>query len=121
MVCAGDSSCFKSILDSNPYYEYNIQVKKLECKNHLLRNYINNIREPNNIKEAAEEKRVRKQKNIYYGPNCQKPDLDTVSFEAARNNFLESLHLSQFETKNMERLTRNQANNDMWINERKRE
>nr|CAI5829221.1 unnamed protein product [Callosobruchus analis] len=41
----GDSSCYKKILDEDPYKDYNITVEKLECRNHLLRNYVNKIRE----------------------------------------------------------------------------
>lgn len=35
----GDSSTYKSILDARPYE--NVTVEKIECKNHLLRNYCN--------------------------------------------------------------------------------
>lgn len=34
----GDSSVYKSILDSNPYEEYDLQVQKYECTNHLTKN-----------------------------------------------------------------------------------
>lgn len=43
MVADGDSSCYKKILESNPYKNYNVQVAKIECRNHLLRNYINKL------------------------------------------------------------------------------
>lgn len=39
----GDSNTFKKILDVHPYP--NIKVQKIECKNHLLRNYSKKIRE----------------------------------------------------------------------------
>ncbi|OXU21297.1 hypothetical protein TSAR_011565 [Trichomalopsis sarcophagae] len=39
----GDSSVYKSILDSNPYRQYGIRVEKVECTNHLLRNMCNKI------------------------------------------------------------------------------
>lgn len=45
MVADGDSSCYDAILERNPYRSQNITVKKLECRNHLLRNYIKKIRE----------------------------------------------------------------------------
>lgn len=43
MIADGDSSCYKKILERNPYK--NLKVQKIECRNHLLRNYINKMRE----------------------------------------------------------------------------
>lgn len=40
-VADGDSSTYKKILDSRPYG--NLTVEKIECKNHLLRNYCNSL------------------------------------------------------------------------------
>lgn len=43
MIADGDSSCYQKLLERDPYAEYNITVEKIECKNHLLRNYINKL------------------------------------------------------------------------------
>lgn len=43
MVADGDSSCYKKILDIDPYKDYGVTVAKIECRNHLLRNYINKL------------------------------------------------------------------------------
>lgn len=43
LIADGDSNCYKKILDTNPYE--NVVVQKIECKNHLLRNYSRKIRE----------------------------------------------------------------------------
>lgn len=37
LIADGDSSTFKSILESRPYPD--IPIQKIECTNHLLRNY----------------------------------------------------------------------------------
>lgn len=41
MIGDGDSNTFKKNLDVHPYP--NIKVQKIECKNHLLRNYSKKI------------------------------------------------------------------------------
>lgn len=43
IVADGDSSVYKSILDARPYKS--LTVEKIECSNHLLRNYCNKLRE----------------------------------------------------------------------------
>ena len=45
LVADGDSSVYKKILDSNPYEKYMVQVQKIECTNHLLRNFSKRINE----------------------------------------------------------------------------
>lgn len=42
MVADGDSSTYKRILESRPYN--NITVEKVECRNHLLRNFCNKLK-----------------------------------------------------------------------------
>ncbi|CAD6216493.1 GSCOCG00011338001-RA-CDS, partial [Cotesia congregata] len=39
----GDSNVHKTILDNNPYKDYDIMVSKKECKNHLFRNFCHHI------------------------------------------------------------------------------
>lgn len=41
LIADGDSSVYQAILDGNPYL--NIRVDKIECSNHLLRNFCNKI------------------------------------------------------------------------------
>lgn len=43
MIADGDNSCYQMILESRPYK--NVTVEKIECRNHLLRNYCNKLRE----------------------------------------------------------------------------
>ncbi|XP_050519213.1 uncharacterized protein LOC126893255 [Diabrotica virgifera virgifera] len=44
MVADGDSSCYDAILQKDPYKNFDISVQKVECRNHLLRNYLRKIR-----------------------------------------------------------------------------
>ncbi|CAD6244604.1 GSCOCG00013413001-RA-CDS, partial [Cotesia congregata] len=39
----GDSSVHQSIVNNDPYKEYGIGVEKIECKNHLFRNFCRHI------------------------------------------------------------------------------
>lgn len=41
LIADGDSSTYKRILESRPYH--NLTVEKIECRNHLLRNYCNKL------------------------------------------------------------------------------
>ncbi|KAB0802597.1 hypothetical protein PPYR_04783 [Photinus pyralis] len=43
LIADGDSSCYKKLLDSRPYET--CTVEKIECSNHLLRNYCNKLKE----------------------------------------------------------------------------
>lgn len=43
LVADGDSSVYKKILEARPYK--NLTVEKIECRNHLLRNYCTKLRE----------------------------------------------------------------------------
>lgn len=43
MIADGDSSVYHNILQARPYD--NLTVQKIECRNHLMRNYCNKIRE----------------------------------------------------------------------------
>lgn len=42
LIADGDSSCYAKILEARPYA--NITVEKIECRNHLLRNYCNKLK-----------------------------------------------------------------------------
>lgn len=43
MIGDGDSNVYKKILDSRPYDD--VTVEKIECRNHLLRNFCNKLKE----------------------------------------------------------------------------
>lgn len=43
LIADGDSSVYKKILDARPYK--NLTVEKIECRNHLLRNFCKKIRD----------------------------------------------------------------------------
>lgn len=47
VIADGDSNCYKRILDAHPYKHIVVKnrVQKIECKNHLLRNYSRKIRD----------------------------------------------------------------------------
>ena len=42
LIADGDSSVYKKILEAKPYKDTGVQ--KIECKNHLLRNYCNKMK-----------------------------------------------------------------------------
>nr|XP_012145670.1 PREDICTED: uncharacterized protein LOC105663106 isoform X2 [Megachile rotundata] len=39
LIADGDSSVYKKILDRDPYKQYSVRVQKIECINHMLRNF----------------------------------------------------------------------------------
>ena len=43
LIADGDSSVYKKILEARPYLD--LTVRKIECKNHLLRNYCKKLRD----------------------------------------------------------------------------
>ncbi|KAG8196028.1 hypothetical protein JTE90_028998 [Oedothorax gibbosus] len=43
VIADGDSNVYKTILDANPYDT--LTVEKKECKNHLLRNFCNKLKD----------------------------------------------------------------------------
>ncbi|CAG9763584.1 unnamed protein product [Ceutorhynchus assimilis] len=65
LIADGDSNTYKRILEVHPYE--NIRVKKIECKNHLLRNYSKKIRDlvkdtqagPLNLRKIIEQNQLR--------------------------------------------------------------
>lgn len=56
LVADSDSSVYKRILDNDPYGEYKVQVQKIECTNHLLRNFGRRI---NDIVTKGQHKELR--------------------------------------------------------------
>lgn len=42
-IADGDTSVYKTIVQANPYH--NVFIEKIECRNHLLRNLGNKIKE----------------------------------------------------------------------------
>ncbi|KYN22252.1 hypothetical protein ALC57_05353 [Trachymyrmex cornetzi] len=53
LIADGDSSVYQSIINSNPYREQMITVRKVECTNHLLRNLCKKLKI---VAEATEPK-----------------------------------------------------------------
>ncbi|XP_076381283.1 uncharacterized protein LOC143260253 [Megalopta genalis] len=45
LIADGDSSVYKRILDCDPYKAEMVRVKKIECTNHLLRNFCNKLKD----------------------------------------------------------------------------
>lgn len=68
----GDSNVYKCILDANPYDD--ITVQKIECKNHLLRNMCNKLRElakESKYKDVYLRKKIGdKILRLRFGINC---------------------------------------------------
>jgi len=63
LIADGDSSVYKQILEARPYK--NRTVEKIECKNHLLRNFCKKMREIATKKQAGKlENRKLLQNNI---------------------------------------------------------
>lgn len=66
LIADGDSSTYRSIVAAAPYG--NQRVEKIECRNHLLRNYAAKIR------EIAQKKRLEKippkLKKLYSPSSC---------------------------------------------------
>ena len=69
LIADGDSNSYKRILEVNPYD--NRLVKKIECQNHLMRNYLKKLRELAKDRTAGlldlrQEIQVSKFKNNIY-------------------------------------------------------
>lgn len=50
MIADGDSSCYRTILDKRPY---KCVVEKIECRNHLLRNFCSKLVEVGKTKNVT--------------------------------------------------------------------
>ena len=57
VVADGDSNVFKSIRDNDPYRDYKVQVNKIECTNHLLRNLCKKIRATSEITQPKGQRK----------------------------------------------------------------
>ncbi|KMQ87037.1 hypothetical protein RF55_13797 [Lasius niger] len=57
VIADGDSSVYQTIVDSKPYREQMVTVKKIECTNHLLRNLCKKLRA---VAETTQQKMHRK-------------------------------------------------------------
>ncbi|KMQ85131.1 hypothetical protein RF55_16498 [Lasius niger] len=57
VIADGDSSVYQTIVDSKPYREQMVTVKKIECTNHLLRNLCKKLRA---VAETTQQKMYRK-------------------------------------------------------------
>ncbi|KMQ88744.1 hypothetical protein RF55_11711 [Lasius niger] len=57
IIADGDSSVYQTIVDSRPYREQMVNVKKIECTNHLLRNLCKKLRA---VAETTQQKTHRK-------------------------------------------------------------
>ena len=45
IIADNDSSVYKTIMDKNPYSDYDVSVEKIDCSNHLMRNFCNKLRD----------------------------------------------------------------------------
>lgn len=93
MIADGDSSCYKKILDNKPYGEE--IVKKIECRNHILRNYSNKIIEltkdtksgPLHLRNKIKENILRFRGAVTKASEYRRKDLST---EEEKITFLKS-------------------------------
>lgn len=53
LIADGDSSVYKSILDSHPYKDYDMVVKKKECVNHSHRNLAKKLHDVSKTRELG--------------------------------------------------------------------
>lgn len=44
LIADGDASTYAKILKTNPYQNQNLTVEKIECRNHILRNFCKKLR-----------------------------------------------------------------------------
>ena len=44
LIADNDSSVYATIINNDPYHDYNVEVEKIDCTNHLLRNMCNKLR-----------------------------------------------------------------------------
>jgi len=51
----GDSSVMKKLILAKPYADHDIDVKKIECMNHILRNYCNRIVDISSRRKSSSE------------------------------------------------------------------
>lgn len=68
LIADGDSSVYKKILDARPYK--NVSVEKIECRNHLFRNFRNNMKKiiANTSHRLTDRKVIgQRQERILYG------------------------------------------------------
>ena len=57
VVADGNSNVFKSIRDNDPYRDRGVQVKKIECTNHLLRNMCKKISSTSEITQPKGQRK----------------------------------------------------------------
>lgn len=94
--------------------------------------YIQNYESCKNSKRINKNKmRLFKKRNEYsnsqrekssqsYGTRCEKPDLEDYKLQQAISEYLEGLQLTVTEKINIEEITRNQLDSEMWKNERRK-
>ncbi|XP_072385923.1 uncharacterized protein CLS isoform X1 [Diabrotica undecimpunctata] len=56
-IADGDSSTYKKICEAKPYGN-NFFIEKIECKNHVLRNFVNRLREQSSKKHSSAGKAI---------------------------------------------------------------
>ncbi|KAF2890991.1 hypothetical protein ILUMI_15182, partial [Ignelater luminosus] len=58
--------------------------------------------------------------NKFYGPNCEKPDMNEIDLKKAKEEFLSTLKVDSANGIMIELNTRHQANSKLWHSERKK-
>ncbi|KAH0807689.1 hypothetical protein GEV33_015102 [Tenebrio molitor] len=102
MVGDGDSSVYRKLKEVKPYG--NQLVEKVECRNHLLRNFSSKLRELTNQD---------------YGPNANNnPDMTHEEYAAEQEKFLKDLQKSPQQITAIEEETRSQSASQKWKQER---
>ncbi|KYM93397.1 hypothetical protein ALC62_16002, partial [Cyphomyrmex costatus] len=80
LIADGDSNVYQSIINNNPYHEYKITVRKVECTNHLLRNLCKKLK---TVSETTEPK-FRRNRNFIKLRNIVKNNIFKI-----RNDILQ--------------------------------
>lgn len=85
---------------------------------------LENKRKENNYrKRDIKKKKTLKHfptKNAHYGIHCQKPDMDTITFDERKNKFLKDLALSKEDRHILERSTVLQSASSKWLETRRK-
>ncbi|XP_076656358.1 uncharacterized protein LOC143361003 [Halictus rubicundus] len=95
LIADGDSSVYKKILDCDPYKAEMVRVKKIECTNHLPRNFCNKLKDiakttpPGKYRKAVESSVRRMRTDITKAAEYRVKD--NVPINRKINNLQEDL------------------------------
>ena len=121
---------FRSLLQFNDYDAYSLLHKRLQegvtppplyrrAKGVLFRKRMYSRKHPNRKSWFQQRSEPLSQDN-FYGPNAQKPDMTSDTYQRAAERVLKSLQVTPERRKEVEELTRAQSDCDLWYKEREK-